>query len=317
MLLVRKLYLQDQLRFTEQVWETAGAYTVILPQGAYEVRLCGGGGAGGANGGGRTGEGGAGGAGAPGSRITETFTLSVPTTITLTVGAGGLHEGGNGGVGGSPGRYTGGAGGRGGGGGHASFVRVNGVYYIANGGGGGGGGGGGNTGGRYTTGAGGGGGGGVYIMNANGSTTTYNGQAGASAGYDIFSDGVNGANGYGPSAYVAGGGGNGYKGAASVGGSGLGASGGSGGAGKDNDSDGWRRPGGAGGGGCGGTTTAGGGGGGLAPGDAYDSPGGNATNAYTTPRESYNYKGEASSLGKGGAAGQAGNNGWVYIRRIS
>ena len=101
MLLVKKLYLQDQLRFTEQVWETAGAYAITLPQGTYEVSLCGGGGAGGANGVSQsdtsyTNNGGKGGAGAPGARTTKTFTLTVPATIALTVGAGGVLSGGNG-----------------------------------------------------------------------------------------------------------------------------------------------------------------------------------------------------------------------------
>ena len=107
MLLVKKLYLQDQLRFTEQVWETAGAYAITLPQGTYEISLCGGGGAGGANG----------------------VSQSDPSYT---------NNGGKGGAGGSPGSNTGGAGGRGGGGGRASFALVNGVYYIADGGAGGG-----------------------------------------------------------------------------------------------------------------------------------------------------------------------------------
>jgi len=174
MFLIKKLHLQEQSKFTEWIQVNVGTYKLLLPQGLYQISMCGGGGAGGYN------AGRAGGAGGNGFRGVYQLLVKRPmlTPFTITVGTGGVGQG-NGGAGGS-GNGNGGAGGDGGRPtitwfppserANLYFTHVTGdlVYgpdnigvYARGGGGGGGGGGFANTG-RYSQGAGGGGGGGLY-----------------------------------------------------------------------------------------------------------------------------------------------------------
>ena len=133
MLLVRKLYLQDQVRFDVGFWDAAGTYSLLLPQGTYSTVVHGAGGAGGQSGnngnGSNAGTGGAGGAGGVGKRTEATFTIDVPTTVTLHIGKKGLvkDSGGNGGAGDKTGT---GAGGNGGGGGEPSYIGTGGTTQI-------------------------------------------------------------------------------------------------------------------------------------------------------------------------------------------
>ena len=128
MLFSRKLLLQEQVRFDEQVWDVAGDYPVLLPQGVFTVELMGAGGAGGDSGVSASGTGGTGGGGSAGTYYNGQFVLQKPTVVNISVGAKGLRRvnGGNGGAGGA-GSNSGGAGGAGGGGGKPSVI-----YYPAN-----------------------------------------------------------------------------------------------------------------------------------------------------------------------------------------
>lgn len=121
MLITRKLYLQDQVRFDDGLWNTSGERTVILPQGTYELCLHGAGGAGGENGAST------GGAGGVGKRKNFTVKLSEPTNMTFSVGAKGLTKsgGGNGGAGGYTSAESNSGGGAGGGGGMPTWVKFN------------------------------------------------------------------------------------------------------------------------------------------------------------------------------------------------
>lgn len=124
MLLTRKLYLQDQVRFDSGLWQTAGTETLVLPQGSYEMVLHGAGGAGGQSG--TTYEdysGGSGGAGGVGHREVFFVRLARPTVVGLYVGAKGLTVA-NGGNGGAKGAWTdSGESGAGGGGGKPTYVK--------------------------------------------------------------------------------------------------------------------------------------------------------------------------------------------------
>lgn len=124
MLLTRKLYLQDQVRFDSGLWQTAGAETLVLPQGSYEMILHGAGGAGGQSG--TTYEdysGGSGGAGGVGQREIFFVRLTRPTVVGLYVGEKGLTVA-NGGNGGAKGAWTdSGESGAGGGGGKPTYVK--------------------------------------------------------------------------------------------------------------------------------------------------------------------------------------------------
>jgi hypothetical protein len=120
MLITRKLYLQDQIRFNDGLWTTSGLNTVVLPQGTYELCLHGAGGAGGQNGNST------GGAGGVGKRRTFVVKLSEPTVMTFSVGSKGLTKG-NGGNGGAAGAATdgGSTAGAGGGGGYPTWATFN------------------------------------------------------------------------------------------------------------------------------------------------------------------------------------------------
>lgn len=68
MLLERKLLLQEQSKFVDQVWATAGIYDVYLPQGIFFIQFRAGGGGGGYGSGNHSSaQGGGGGPGAPGT----------------------------------------------------------------------------------------------------------------------------------------------------------------------------------------------------------------------------------------------------------
>lgn len=150
----------------EFLWKETGDYSILLPQGSYQIYMRGAGGAGGTNGtAGNTGAGGTGGAGGRGDLFMTTFSVESDTTLDLHVGAAGLTKanGGNGGTGGTGNGY-GGNGGNGGGGGMPTYAIAGSLILYANGGGGGGGAGGGGTNrqARYNGGAGSGAGGGYY-----------------------------------------------------------------------------------------------------------------------------------------------------------
>lgn len=122
MLLERKLLLQEQSKFVDQVWSTAGIYDVYLPQGIFFIQFRAGGGAGGYDGvqaGGTRGQGGAGGWGYAGSvELIVKSPLLYPLRLYVGAGGGGGgslwrvkedgtedHLPGGGGGGGSDGRY--------------------------------------------------------------------------------------------------------------------------------------------------------------------------------------------------------------------
>lgn len=317
-----------------KLFEVAGTYELLLSPGTYYVAMCGGGGAGGSRGENSADaqQGGAGGCGGSATVVERTILIPVSMMCTVSVGNGGRTSanGGNGGVGGAKGGGNAGGGGAGGGGGMPTYIQFaqpidNSTYISSDGGGGGGGGGGASVGGRYAYGAGGGGGGGRYIL-SNGTIVSESGKNGAIGGTTTSGGHVNGRNGidgFDTSVnYTSGKGGSTYEGTGGAGATGLGASGASGAGGKYNDASGWQRPGGGGGGGTGGSLTAGGGAGGAASGEAYNAPGGNASNYRTTPIQSVNYLGQPSTLGMGGM-GQTntqpatnGYNGWFYILKF-
>lgn len=132
MFFAKKLLLQEQRRFTTQIWDVAGEYDLYLPQGTYLIEMTGGGGAGGnhssrhASVGTRAYGSGWGGSGGNGRSGFLYLTLQYPNLkpIKLTVGAGGTLNG-NGGAGGTQGiggDSWGSPGGAGGGGGHITMI---------------------------------------------------------------------------------------------------------------------------------------------------------------------------------------------------
>lgn len=287
----------------ERLYTVAGTYKMPIAPGRYKVMVCGAGGAGG------TSTGATGGAGGTATVQTFTFDATTAANFRIYVGAGGktYANGGNGGLGGAS--SAGRPGGAGGGGGYPSYVVSPAGDVYASLGGGGGGGAGGNSGyGRYAGGGGGGGGGGYYRFNTDTlQIQSVPGQAGgAGAGGNSYMNGGNGTVGNTtdfPGVYSAGGAA-GARTRAGSGASGGGASGGGGGE-AGNTSGGL---GGGGGGGAGGDMDAGGG-----RGDITSA----AYNSHTTPTSGTNNKGDAvtSGWGIGGAPGQNGADGWVYIVR--
>ena len=304
----------------EFLWKENGAYNIKISDGTYYFWERGAGGAGGENGG--TGwvnaPAGSGGAGGVGNLLFSSFVISGDTDVTVYVGAAGktASNGGNGGSGGAGGGASvGGPGGAGGGGGEPSYIKVDNVYYVANGGGGGAGGGGGGT--NYPShaarGGGGGGGGGYYRLEGDSiisvagksggnQTASYgeNGTAGNTTDFPDIRSG-DGGGGFSNVYYIAGG----------SGASGGGASGASGG-GWGSYTEGNGAGGGGGGGGAGGSPDAGGGqaGGGYGTGT-------NGSNYHTTPTSSTDYLGNEviSGWGIGGSVNMDGYDGWVYLVR--
>lgn len=293
------------------ITNTAGTRTKKIPRGKWKFTMRGAGGGGGKTAASGWGTPGNGGRGAVGSTNSCVVTIGSERTLTYSVGSKGLTGGGNAGAAGITPGDTGCNGGAGGGGGQPSYIKID-SYCIAQGGAGGGGGGGGNAGGRYTCGSGGGGGGGRYTMNSDGSITNYAGKKGADGG-GRWGNGGAGVAGYDSSGGTSGAGGTTYYGVAGAGASGWGASGGGGGGGKGNDDSGWKRPGGGGGGGAGGSSSAGGGQGGQAPGTAYNSHGGNASNYNQWSYVVSYYNGAMTDHGRGGHKDANGFDGWVYF----
>lgn len=327
----KKLFLQPQIRWiNDQLFDTTGEYSLMVPAGNYKITVCGGGGGGGAKGANCSRdntEGGAGGAGAPGETSEMRFTFIKPIELQIVVGQGGqsVANGGNGGA-----ARTGGlgAGGAGGGGGRPSYVTANNnLLLFADGGGGGGGGGGSNvtTEQRWTAGSCGGSGGGRYALEVNEGVIniiSYPGKiGGASGNLGKGSNGVAGDAVAFPQIFSGGGGGAGDWTGNFVGGTsgakGGGASGGGGGGYNENSN---YAHGGGGGGGAGGTAQAGGGRGGKS-----SAKGNDAYNPYSTPVSVLNNLGQEVTTGFGiGGQGQtasqtatAGADGWVYVEKLS
>lgn len=294
--------------FNDTLIETPGEYTIYLPVGSYLCLLAGGGGAGGQSGGGAGGAGGT-------SVLTKTkFNVKTRTKATLYVGAGGqIGSAGNGGAngtnGGRAGKGTdgGNTGVRGGGGGYPTYIKLDDSrYWVSQGGGGGGAGGNNGLYGRYQGGGGAGGGGGYYHFDGN-SIINVPGQIGV-GGWGGYYGGNAGPGKAGSTIYGTylksgnGGNGNGYAGGAGQ--SGSGASGGPGGGGSGNHSSAM------GGGGGGGAPGVGGHGG---AGGSGNNGGSSGSNHATTSKISYDYRGKQTTLGRGGATGVNGGNGWLYI----
>lgn len=322
----KKLLLQEQLRFTNKLFETTGWQSVKLPEGTYKVKLHGAGGSNGVKGSsaydsdGRYEEGGNPGTGGVGEYKETSMTLFTPTTVDIYVGEIDHTAGGAGGAGAGGGA----AGGAGGGAGAPSILVfkkkdgevVNGTHNddmvwisAAGGGGGGGGGGAGTAWRRWNTGGGGGGGGGGYTT-VGGLTTGKPGIAGLK-GRDgapgALGTGTNGQNGWFDQSVFAGNGGPCSHGP--QGGTGGKYTGAGGGGGGGIYNDGTANASGGGGGGAPGTISAHGGFGGVSFGGRNGTPGYNAS-TQTDPTVDY----EGNEVTEGW--GTAGSNGWVYIQKI-
>lgn len=298
--------------YSEQVFNTQGASTYVVPDGITSLTVRTWGGGGGGAGGGSSGVGGSGGGG---GSVYATIPVTPGETLNLYVGGGGA--GGNYNSGGND------AGGGGGGGGYTSIYRGSTPLVIAAGGGGGGGG--------QATRAGGAGGAGGGTSGANGGQGyAANNGAGGTGGtlWAIGAGGTGGNNSGSNGASLLGGAG--ADGRSAQGADGSGAAGGAmggGNGGLPNVST-TRAGGGGGGGGYnggggGGSTTnstsasGGGGGGGASYTDSTLTGITNAAGSGTTPgNDTYLSRNGAGGGGSGGAGlanGSSGNNGLIVI----